>query len=237
MTEKAYDTPKFVEDVLADSILMLRDDPASAGMSSSARRSSRSTTTAPMPTSASGAQSGRRKLKKAVVLLSGGLDSATTAAIAKSEGYELYAISFDYGQRHARELESAKAVAKSLGRAASDRVLRPARDRRERAHGRYRRADGPAQRGDGRRAFQSPTCRRETRSFSRSRWAMRRRSARSTSSSASARWTTAAIPTAAPEFIEAFEQMANLATKAGVEGQVKFKIHAPLDRSEQGRDH
>ena len=60
---------------------------------------------------------GGADVRKAVVLLSGGLDSATAAAIAKSEGYELYAISFDYGQRHSRELESAKAVAKSLGRA------------------------------------------------------------------------------------------------------------------------
>ncbi len=53
--------------------------------------------------------------KKAVVLLSGGLDSTTSAAIAKSEGYELYALSFDYGQRHRRELECARAVASALG--------------------------------------------------------------------------------------------------------------------------
>ena len=60
-------------------------------------------------------------MSKAVVLLSGGLDSATTAAIAKSEGYEVYALSFDYGQRHRRELESARAVAKSLG--ARDHII------------------------------------------------------------------------------------------------------------------
>ena len=52
---------------------------------------------------------------RAVVLLSGGLDSATAAAIAKSQGYELYAISFDYGQRHAKELECARKVGESLG--------------------------------------------------------------------------------------------------------------------------
>lgn len=48
--------------------------------------------------------------KKAVVLLSGGLDSATTLAVAKSENYALYAISFDYGQKHLRELEAAKKI-------------------------------------------------------------------------------------------------------------------------------
>ncbi len=50
----------------------------------------------------------------AVVLLSGGLDSATTAAIAKSQGFTLYALTFQYGQRHSTEIESAKTVAKAL---------------------------------------------------------------------------------------------------------------------------
>jgi len=53
--------------------------------------------------------------KKAVILLSGGLDSATTLAIAKKEGYEPYALSFRYGQRHAAELEAARRVAQNLG--------------------------------------------------------------------------------------------------------------------------
>jgi len=52
---------------------------------------------------------------RAVVLLSGGVDSATAAAIAKWEGYELYALSFDYGQRHSKELDCARQVGKSLG--------------------------------------------------------------------------------------------------------------------------
>ncbi|MGD8406981.1 MAG: 7-cyano-7-deazaguanine synthase QueC [Thiohalophilus sp.] len=55
------------------------------------------------------------KIKKAVVLVSGGLDSATTLAIAREQGYDCYAISFDYGQRHRCELESASQVARSLG--------------------------------------------------------------------------------------------------------------------------
>ena len=52
---------------------------------------------------------------KAVVLLSGGLDSATVLAIAKAEGYDVYALSFAYGQRHAWELECAHAVTSSMG--------------------------------------------------------------------------------------------------------------------------
>src|SRR5438045_7605590 len=53
--------------------------------------------------------------KRAVVLLSGGLDSATTAAIAKAEGFDVYALSFDYGQRHRIELDHARQVAAALG--------------------------------------------------------------------------------------------------------------------------
>lgn len=55
--------------------------------------------------------------KKAVVLLSGGLDSTTCAYLAKAQGYEVYALSFDYGQRLVRELDSARAVAKAVGAA------------------------------------------------------------------------------------------------------------------------
>src|ERR1035437_9653628 len=55
------------------------------------------------------------KSKRAVVLLSGGLDSATVLSIARSEGYELYALSFSYGQRHIVELDTARGVAPSIG--------------------------------------------------------------------------------------------------------------------------
>ena len=54
-------------------------------------------------------------MKKAVVLLSGGLDSATALAIARDKGFECYALSLDYGQRHQSELKAAKDVARSLG--------------------------------------------------------------------------------------------------------------------------
>jgi len=60
--------------------------------------------------------------KKAVVLLSGGLDSATTLAVARSEGFRCYVLTFVYGQRHKREIEAAKKVAESLG-AAEHRII------------------------------------------------------------------------------------------------------------------
>ena len=60
-------------------------------------------------------------VRKAVCLISGGLDSCVTAFIAKNEGYELYAISFDYGQFHKRELASAKKIAKAVG--ANDHII------------------------------------------------------------------------------------------------------------------
>jgi 7-cyano-7-deazaguanine synthase len=60
--------------------------------------------------------------KRAVILLSGGLDSATTLAIAQSEGFECYALTFRYGQRHRREIEAAKKIADSLG-AAEHRII------------------------------------------------------------------------------------------------------------------
>lgn len=53
--------------------------------------------------------------KRAVVLLSGGLDSATVLAMAREQGYETYALSFDYGQRHGSELVAAANVARTLG--------------------------------------------------------------------------------------------------------------------------
>ncbi len=58
-----------------------------------------------------------KKIKKAVILLSGGLDSATTLAIAKNRGFKCIALTFNYGQRHSIELKAAKKVAKSIGAA------------------------------------------------------------------------------------------------------------------------
>src|SRR5262249_57439317 len=69
----------------------------------------------PSPHHAMGSPAGSVVAPRAVVLLSGGLDSTTTLAIALAEGYECCALSFDYGQRHVRELEAARQVATALG--------------------------------------------------------------------------------------------------------------------------
>ena len=66
-------------------------------------------------------------MKRAIVLLSGGLDSATTLAVAKDEGFDCFALSFDYGQRHAAELAAAKEVARRAG-VVEHRVIPDGRD-------------------------------------------------------------------------------------------------------------
>ena len=174
----------------------------------------------------------------AVVLLSGGLDSATTLAIARAQGFSCHALSFRYGQRHAAGTrQRPTAVARHLG-AAEHRVveidlrafggsaltadLAVPKDRDDAARGRghpgHLRAgaqhDLPVL-----RAWRRPRC-----------------SAPPTSSSASTPSTTAAIPTAGPSSSRPSSGMANLATQAGVEGR-RMTIHAPLHRPDQGRDH
>ena len=166
--------------------------------------------------------------KRAVVLLSGGLDSATVLAIARSEGYELYALSFSYGQRHIFELEAARRVASSIG-VAAHRIA--AIDLRV--------FGGSALTGD----IDVPKG-RSTDEMSHG-IPITYVPARNTIFLAFAlAWAEvlgssdifigvnaldySGYPDCRREFIEAFEKMANLATKAGVEGRQTLKIHAPL---------
>ncbi len=162
--------------------------------------------------------------KPAVCLLSGGLDSATCLAVAGSEGYRCYALSFDYGQRHRLELQAAARVAASLG-AAEHRVV--SIDLRA-FGGSALTADiavpkaGPS---EGIPVTYVPARNTVFLSFALA-WA-------EVLSSCDVFIGVNAIdysgyPDCRPEFIAAFEKMANLATKAGVEGRTHLKIHTPL---------
>jgi 7-cyano-7-deazaguanine synthase len=161
-----------------------------------------------------------------VCLLSGGLDSATSLAVARREGYECYALSFDYGQRHRAELEVAARVAASLG-AAEHRVVTI--DLRA-FGGSALTADIAVPKtgvGNGIPVTYVPARNTVFLSFALA-WA-------EVLSSSDVFIGVNAIdysgyPDCRPEFIAAFEQMANLATKAGVEGRTHLKIHAPLIR-------
>jgi 7-cyano-7-deazaguanine synthase len=167
---------------------------------------------------------------KAIVLLSGGLDSATALAIAKAEGYEPYALSFSYGQRHSFELEAAERVARSI------RVVE------------HRRVSLDL-RAFGGSALTDEIDVPKGRSIEdmASRIPITYVPARNTIFLAFATaWAEvigsndifigvnaldySGYPDCRPEFVEAFEKMANLATKAGTEGRHKLKIHAPLIR-------
>jgi 7-cyano-7-deazaguanine synthase len=162
---------------------------------------------------------------KAVVLLSGGLDSYTAGAIARSEGYELYALTIAYGQRHAIEIQAATQVAAALG-AAAHRVV-PID---------LASFGGSALVGDGSvpkdRALDDPSI-PVTYVPARNTVFLALALAWAETIGASNIFLGvnaldySGYPDCRPEFIEAFEHVANLATKAGVEG-ARFKIHVPL---------
>jgi 7-cyano-7-deazaguanine synthase len=166
--------------------------------------------------------------RRAVVLLSGGLDSATAFAAARAEGFECYALSFDYGQRHDRELESARRVAAALG-AKEHLVLRL--DLRA-IGGSALTADIPVPKGRSEEAMSSgipvtyvPA--RNTIFLSHAlAWAEVLESSDIFIGVNVLDFS--GYPDCRPEYIEAFERMANLATKAGVEGTSRLRIHTPL---------
>jgi 7-cyano-7-deazaguanine synthase len=168
-------------------------------------------------------------MKRAVVLLSGGIDSSTALAIAIAEGYEPYALSFDYGQRHHIETEAARRVARSLG-AKEHRVTKidlhifggsALTDE----------IDVPKKRSETEFAHGIPVTYVPARNTIFLAYALA--------------WAEiipasniflgvnaidySGYPDCRPEFIEAFQTLANLATKAGAEG-TRFQIHTPLIR-------
>lgn len=161
--------------------------------------------------------------RHAVVLVSGGLDSATTLAVARAEGYRCHALSFDYGQRHRLELEAARAVAEGLG-AVEHRVM--PLDLRL-FGGSALTDDGievPAEAGEGIPVTYVPA--RNTIFLSLAlAWAEVLPAADLFIGVNAVDYS--GYPDCRPEFVEAFERLANLGTKAGAEGR-PFRVHAPL---------
>ena len=164
----------------------------------------------------------------AVVLLSGGLDSATVAAIAASQGFSVNALSFSYGQRHSWELEAARRVAQSLGVANHRiatidlRVFGGSALTDDIAVPKGRAAD---EMGQGIPVTYVPARNTIFLSFALA-WAEVLGSSDLFIGVNALDYS--GYPDCRPEFIAAFENMANLATKAGVEGRQNLKIHAPL---------
>jgi 7-cyano-7-deazaguanine synthase len=168
------------------------------------------------------------KSPSAVVLLSGGLDSATTAAMARAEGFRLHALSVDYGQRHRFELDSARRVAEALG-VAEHRVLKIDLAA---LGGSALTADiaVPQDRGNDEMSVGIPVTyvpARNTVMLSLALGYAEVIGAADIFIGVNA-VDYSGYPDCRPEFIEAFEQLANLATKAGVEGSLRFRIHTPL---------
>ncbi len=161
--------------------------------------------------------------KRAVVLVSGGLDSATTLAIARDRGFECYALSFDYGQRHRCELAASAAVADNLG-AVEHRTF--TLDLRQFGGSALTddAIDVPEAGGEGIPVTYVPA--RNTVFLSLALAWAEVLEARDIFIGVNA-VDYSGYPDCRPEFIAAFERMANLATKAGVEGH-PVTIHAPL---------
>jgi len=169
-------------------------------------------------------------MPRAVILLSGGLDSATTLAVARRDGFDTYALSVDYGQRHRIELEKAKLVARSLG-AVEHRTV--ALD--------LRAIGGSALTADvavpkDRTADEMDRGIPVTYVPARNTILLGLALGYAETVGAFDLFIGANVldysgyPDCRPAFLEAFEALANLATKAGVEGTGRFRVHAPLIR-------
>jgi 7-cyano-7-deazaguanine synthase len=166
-------------------------------------------------------------MKRAVVLLSGGIDSSTTLAIAIAEDYEPYALSFDYGQRHHIEMEAARRVANSLG--TKEHRIAKIDLRVFGGSALTDDVDVPKRRSEPEIAHGIPATYVPARNTIFLAYALA--------------WAEvipasdiflgvnaidySGYPDCRPEFIQAFQTLANLATKAGVEG-TRFQIHTPL---------
>ncbi len=164
-------------------------------------------------------------MKKAVVLLSGGLDSATTLALARERGFACYALSMEYGQRHAAELAAARRVAEAL-EVQEHRVVSLALDQFGGSALTDRNIEVPTEGDAGIPVTYVPA--RNTIFLSLALAWAEVIGARDLFVGVNA-VDYSGYPDCRPEFIAAFEKLANLATKAGVEGE-RFQVHAPLIR-------
>ncbi|KAA3626138.1 MAG: 7-cyano-7-deazaguanine synthase QueC [Proteobacteria bacterium] len=162
-------------------------------------------------------------MKKAVVLLSGGLDSTTTLAVALEQGYDCYALSFDYGQRHAAELAAARRVAQALG-VREHKILHLGLNAIGGSALTDTGIDVPTAPSEGIPVTYVPA--RNTVFLALALGWAEVLGAQDLFLGVNA-VDYSGYPDCRPEFIDAFEQLANLATKAGVEG-ARFKVHTPL---------
>ena len=166
--------------------------------------------------------------KNAVVLLSGGIDSTTTLAVARNLGYACHALSFDYGQRHKVELDCALRVGKALG-AIDHRVL-PLDLRGIGGSALTSAIEVPKDRPESERSHGIPVTyvpARNTIFLSMALGLAEVVGAFDIFIGVNA-VDYSGYPDCRPEFCRAFETLANFATKAGVEGEDRFRIHTPL---------
>lgn len=168
--------------------------------------------------------------QKAVVLVSGGLDSATTLAIARNERFDCYALSFDYGQRHRFELEAARRVCEAQD--VLEHITLPIHLRAFGGSALTADIDVPKDRDEEQMGAGIPVTYVPARNTVFLALALG--------------WAEtlgacdlfigvnavdySGYPDCRPEFIEQFERLANLATRAGIEGNAQFHVHTPLIR-------
>ena len=179
---------------------------------------------------------------KAVVLLSGGVDSATSLAIARKDGHEVYAITFDYHQRHARELSSARAIAAALGvtkhlmvrfdlrdiggSALTSNIEVPKSGLKALSKGLRKTDPLPVNRGTSPIPITYVPARNTIFLSFALGWAEVLEAENIYLGANAVDYS--GYPDCRPEYLTAFEQMANLATRASVEGALRFRIRAPL---------
>src|SRR5213594_1206649 len=169
-------------------------------------------------------------MKRAVVLLSGGVDSTTTLAVARQRGFETYALTFGYGQRHAVEVEAARRVARVLGAARHEVVaidLRVFGGSALTADIAVPKDRSEAEIGKGIPVTYVPARNTIFLSYALA-WA-ETLGAQDIFIGVNG-LDYSGYPDCRPEYIAAYERMANLATKAGVEGRQRLTIHTPLIR-------